>query len=57
MLASVMPNEALEHVSSVVIGEAEQVWPKILSDFERGKLKEIYQPRSKSDLSNMPLPR
>src|SRR5690242_17560921 len=34
--------EALEHVDSVVIGEAESVWPQLLADAQRRELKRIY---------------
>jgi radical SAM superfamily enzyme YgiQ (UPF0313 family) len=40
---SAMPEEALEHADSVVIGEAESVWPGVLRDFERGELQKIYK--------------
>lgn len=34
--ATVMPDEALLHCDSVVVGEGERVWPGIVRDFERG---------------------
>jgi radical SAM superfamily enzyme YgiQ (UPF0313 family) len=40
---SMCVEEALEHVDSVVIGEAESVWADVLSDAERGSLKRIYR--------------
>ncbi len=43
MHASVLPDEVLQHVDAVVIGEAEYVWQKVLSDFSKGKLKEKYK--------------
>ena len=41
--ASMMPDEAKEYVDAIVIGEAEGIWPEVISDFENGKLKDIYQ--------------
>ncbi|ACL70108.1 B12-binding domain-containing radical SAM protein [Halothermothrix orenii] len=41
--ASMMPDEAKQYVDTVVIGEAEGIWPEVISDFEEGKLKKIYQ--------------
>ncbi|MFH1397216.1 MAG: cobalamin-dependent protein [Candidatus Omnitrophota bacterium] len=38
-----LPEEALEHADSVVIGEAESVWPKVIADFENGCLNKIYR--------------
>ena len=42
---TILPDEALLHADSVVIGEAEGVWGKVLEDFEREVLKkQYYQP-------------
>ena len=40
--ASNLPDEALSHVDSVVVGEAEMVWPRLLEDFRNGRLKRRY---------------
>jgi|GEM_PF-254532 len=40
--ASMMPDEALHHVDSVVIGEAESVWQDVITDFLHGDLKKKY---------------
>jgi radical SAM superfamily enzyme YgiQ (UPF0313 family) len=39
---SILPDEALAHADSVVIGEAEGVWEQVLEDFQRGKPRTIY---------------
>lgn len=39
---SIMPDEALLHANTVVIGEAEGVWEKILEDIETNKLQQRY---------------
>ena len=39
-----LPQEAKIHADSVVIGEAELTWPKLLIDFENKKLKPFYIP-------------
>ncbi len=39
---SSMPKEAKEHADSVVVGEAELNWPKLLNDFENNNLKPFY---------------
>ena len=41
--ASMLPDEALRFVDTVVIGEAESVWGKVIVDFEAGKLQKIYR--------------
>ena len=45
-----MPNEALgreggtRHADAIAIGEADETWPRIVADAERGALQEIYAP-------------
>lgn len=41
--ASYFPDEALLHCDSVVIGEAESIWGKILEDYENKSLQRIYK--------------
>jgi len=52
-----LPEEAKEHSDSVVIGEADEVWPDILKDAEQGALKPFYRQGEKTDLSRLPMPR
>jgi radical SAM superfamily enzyme YgiQ (UPF0313 family) len=54
-----LPDEALEHASSVVIGEGEPVWARLLDDFARGRLAPRYQraPDEEFDLGAAPAPR
>jgi radical SAM superfamily enzyme YgiQ (UPF0313 family) len=37
-----MPDEALEHADSVVLGEADRLWGKVLTDFQAGELQPRY---------------
>lgn len=53
---SALPDEALEHADSVVIGEAEQVWKGLLDDFKKDALKKKYQGKL-CDMKNMAVPR
>jgi len=48
--------EALNHVDSVVLGEAESVWANLLDDVETGKLQSIYRGEP-HDLQHLPSPR
>lgn len=50
--ASMCPEETLEHCDSVVIGEAENIWPQLLEDARDGLLKEKYTSEKKTDLKN-----
>lgn len=55
--ATVLPEEAKHHAHSVVVGEADRIWPKILDDYKNGKLKEFYYPERISNLDTVPKPR
>jgi radical SAM superfamily enzyme YgiQ (UPF0313 family) len=52
--ATALPEEALKHADSVVLGMAEANWPELLSDFEKGKLKSIYPRNTNFDMSKIP---
>ena len=54
--ATVCPDEALSHVDTVVIGEAEDVWSELLGDAQRGMLRRVYQARELPDLKVSPVP-
>lgn len=41
--ATAMPDEAARHVDAVVTGDAEGVWPQLLTDFEAGRLQRRYE--------------
>jgi radical SAM superfamily enzyme YgiQ (UPF0313 family) len=55
--ASMLPQEALQHVDAVVVGEAEGVWPNLIEDLKRGQMRRIYVGSEFVNLSNLPLPR
>lgn len=55
MHASAMPEEAKHHGDAVVIGEAESVWPQVLSDFQAGRMKPFYT-GEQIELDDMPTP-
>jgi len=40
--ASMVPDEALRFADTVVVGEAESVWPKVIDDFENNHLSNLY---------------
>jgi len=54
---SAVPEEALRHADSVVIGEGEGVWAQLLDDAEKGSLKRRYKAKKKIELEGRPLPR
>jgi radical SAM superfamily enzyme YgiQ (UPF0313 family) len=55
--ASMLPQEALQHVDAVVIGEAEEIWPNLIQDLRKGQLGRIYVGSEFVDPSKLPLPR
>lgn len=55
--ASNEPAEALGHVDAVVVGEAEAVWPKLLADFEAGRLQKVYRADGLIDTAAIPVAR
>jgi radical SAM superfamily enzyme YgiQ (UPF0313 family) len=36
------PNEAKQHATAIAVGEAEELWPQILTDSQAGSLKDYY---------------
>lgn len=42
--ASLMPDEAKQHVDAVIVGEGERVIPQVLKDIENHSLQQIYTP-------------
>ena len=54
--SSMCQEEALQYADAVVVGEAESVWPQVISDFESGRLQEVYK-GDLVDLQSVPQPR
>jgi radical SAM superfamily enzyme YgiQ (UPF0313 family) len=54
---TVLPDEALAHADAVVVGEAEGVWPRLLSDAASGQLQRLYRADKMTDLQGLPKPR
>ena len=56
---SSLPDEAKAHCDSVIVGEGEPLWPRVLADFERGALQPFYRqmPHGMFDLRDAPMPR
>ncbi len=54
---TILPQEAGRHADAVVIGEAEGVWPQVLSDAARRRLRRVYRVVRRSDLAGLPWPR
>ncbi|MFW6113452.1 MAG: B12-binding domain-containing radical SAM protein [Actinomycetota bacterium] len=55
--ASMLPEEALRHADTVVIGEAERIWPTVIDDAGKGSLDSVYQMEGYDDFARPLLPR
>ncbi len=51
-----MADEALNHCNAVVKGEAENLWPQLLRDMEKNKLKRVYSAGETTDLAQLQIP-
>ena len=54
---TLMPEEAMQHADSVVVGYAEESWPRLLRDFVRGQMRLRYDQNPALKLANLPVPR
>jgi len=55
--ASTFPDEVAPHVDSVVVGEAERVWPRVVEDMVAGRLRKRYDAPFAPPLDGIPPPR
>ena len=54
---STFPEEVIPHMDSVVVGEAERIWPQVVEDMVKGNLKKVYEAPYAPSLENIPPPR
>jgi radical SAM superfamily enzyme YgiQ (UPF0313 family) len=54
---TLLPEEARRHFNTIVIGEAEETWPRFLADFEQGRPQSVYSSDHTPSLAKMPIPR
>jgi len=55
--ATWLPQEAKAHADAVAIGEADETWPQILRDAQKGELKPFYRQEERTNLARLPIPR
>lgn len=53
---TLVPDDARQHADSIVVGYAEQEWPRLLRDFVSGRLQPRYTQSPDLDLAGSPLP-
>ena len=51
------PAACSDHADAVVLGEAEELWPRVLSDFAAGRPSAVYQAERLPPLDDLPVPR
>ena len=51
------PEEARPHADSIVVGFAEQTWPRLLRDWCAGRLLPEYRHLGPADVAGLPIPR
>ncbi len=57
MHVTACPDEAAREADAVVVGEAEDTWPRLLRDFEAGRLQKVYRSSNDVPLAGLPVPR
>jgi radical SAM superfamily enzyme YgiQ (UPF0313 family) len=55
--ASVLPDEAKEYVDTVIVGEAEEIFPRFIEDYSNNRPKPYYYSKREVDISKSPIPR
>jgi radical SAM superfamily enzyme YgiQ (UPF0313 family) len=55
--ASTHPDEVQPHFDSILVGEAQNIWHKMVKDMVEGKLKKRYEAGLSPSLENIPPPR
>ena len=51
------PEEAAEHADTIVCGEAELTWPRLIEDLRQGRIAPVYEANGAADLDASPRPR
>jgi radical SAM superfamily enzyme YgiQ (UPF0313 family) len=54
---TLIPEDAQPHADAVVVGYAEDTWPRLLRDFAAGRMQPRYTQAPDLDLANRPFPR
>ncbi len=55
--ATLAPDECQQYADALVLGEAEEAWPRLLRDFQAGEMKARYKSEKLCNLKGLPVPR
>ena len=50
---TLVPDEASEYAESIVVGEAEGLWPQLMNDFRGGRLQRVYKQAKRPALTGL----
>jgi radical SAM superfamily enzyme YgiQ (UPF0313 family) len=51
---TLLPEEAQARADAVVVGEAEESWPRLLNDFKHGRMQRLYRTEATPSLQGLP---
>lgn len=51
--ASLCPDEVAHHAESVVVGEAEALWPEVVDDWRHGRPRKLYRQQGRTSLAGV----
>lgn len=49
--ATLMTEEVMQYAESVVVGEAEDLWPQVIEDFRSGRMRQLYRQNGQPDMA------
>jgi radical SAM superfamily enzyme YgiQ (UPF0313 family) len=50
---TLVPDEVSRYAEAIVVGEAEEVWPRVLDDFRHGRLRQFYRGEGRPSLAGL----
>src|SRR5580658_242079 len=50
---TLVPDESSDYAESIVVGEAERLWPSVLEDFRNGRLRRVYRQAKRPPLTGL----
>src|SRR5256714_4300050 len=50
---TLVPEEASDYAESIIVGEAEGLWPRVIEDFRAGRLRRVYKQSRRPSLCGL----
>jgi radical SAM superfamily enzyme YgiQ (UPF0313 family) len=51
--ATLIPEEVMEYAEAIVVGEGEQLFPRLLEDFRAGRMRRVYRAEGRSEIGSI----